>query len=751
MGNDRLKSYLLGISLSLSTAGAIIYACAGGDWDDTYLSSFAPEVYVDTSYMPLFYTSDLLFYDNYNRENYYSKISPLENESIKDWQGYLDNRLSFEQIDALMIDREDKKVSEKLYQAMKDGRTVTIDIGQIDIKDPKTRNFIEFLHLAQAVHPYSNDEVYPWYYEDKKPQKPSNPQLARPFEEKDFSIKNDSFLKNRYWFQVMKAYFYNKDYRNVISFFEKTQTDQPKNTLYYRAQSYTAGAYKRTGDIAMANYLFALVFDRLPQMRQSATFSFKGTDEHLFNASLDLAKTTEEKAAVWALLGYYNDEKRAIEEIYQLDPQSPHLDFLLTRLVNIQESSLNNTEMRTVSEYKQELQSALNPKAYTLVQKIADRNNTKQPYLWDLATGYLAMYAGEYRQADRYFDKVAKTAPDTKASKDQLRLLKLLNKLMSYNTINADIEQALYEDMEWLYFDKDQTAYPLRRNYAQNFAKAYISKLYAKESNIVMAELFHPEKAFYYEAENAEAMKAYLSGTHPTAWDRFIRRFYYAKIEDIHYYQGLRKVYNDDIDGGISLIRQSGDLQRNTFYGNPFNGKIRDCNDCDHAARQTVKYTMIDFLLKVKEMKEKIDRNEDVFNNSLLVGNAFYNTTYFGNGRAFYYNPIVDEYGNYLSAFNKQYLMNMEPARKYYQIALEAAENDEQRAKCVYLLAKCERNEFYRDQYYADNDFPFYWDNDLIAFKAWDGFKQLKTKYAHTQYYREVIRECGYFKKYASK
>lgn len=33
---------------------------------------------------------------------------------------------------------------------------------------------------------------------------------------------------------------------------------------------------------------------------------------------------------------------------------------------------------------------------------------------------------------------------------------------------------------------------------------------------------------------------------------------------------------------------------------------------------------------------------------------------------------------------------------------------------------------------------------------AWDGFKKLKGKYAHTQYYKDVIRECEYFEYYVN-
>jgi hypothetical protein len=60
------------------------------------------------------------------------------------------------------------------------------------------------------------------------------------------------------------------------------------------------------------------------------------------------------------------------------------------------------------------------------------------------------------------------------------------------------------------------------------------------------------------------------------------------------------------------------------------------------------------------------------------------------------------------------------------------------------MLAKCERNQWYNDEP-TDHD---YWKN---AFKAWNGFKTLKQQYANTQFYKEVIKECGYFRTYIGK
>jgi hypothetical protein len=83
---------------------------------------------------------------------------------------------------------------------------------------------------------------------------------------------------------------------------------------------------------------------------------------------------------------------------------------------------------------------------------------------------------------------------------------------------------------------------------------------------------------------------------------------------------------------------------------------------------------------------------------------------------------------------------------KYYNLALNAARTDEQRAKCQYLLAKCQRNEWYNRNMFLNKNYVEY-DYNGPDFTAWDGFKALK-QYPNTQYYSEVLKECGYFRTY---
>jgi len=190
-------------------------------------------------------------------------------------------------------------------------------------------------------------------------------------------------------------------------------------------------------------------------------------------------------------------------------------------------------------------------------------------------------------------------------------------------------------------------------------------------------------------------------------------------------------------------------IKDNELFGNPFNGNIQDCHDCDHIATQKTKFSKYRFLEVIQIMQNKIKAGEDLYNNYLLLGNAFYNITHHGNARFFYEGIIIGSGMSMPSIIDEYYrtaLTDMKHAKMYYQKAFEAATTNEQKAKCAYMLAKCERNEYYNNNF---NSWDGWSETQIPDFLAWDGFKKLKTQYSDTKYYKDVLKECDYFAKYA--
>ncbi len=534
----------------------------------------------------------------------------------------------------------------------------------------------------------------------------------------------------------MKANFYSANRGNVITFFEKTQSVVEHNTLYYRGLAYVAGAQYKAKNYTVSNYLYSVVFHGCPALRTMAAYNFHPQEQADFQAALAMTKTADEKAALWALFGYYADEVLAIKEIYTLNPRSKHLDYLLTRLVNKEERALNGESFHSADEYRKRLKEKSNKEALQLVSAIAREGKTNTPHLWNLAAGLLNIYAGNNALAAQLFDKAEKEGPKSTLATGQLRVLRLFNTLNSTTSITAALEGRLLADLDWLYNAKKEDD-ELRDFQIYSWSRQYISFLYKQQGNATYAELFNPDVTFYRKPANTEAMKAFLSKSARTPWEEMIKKSYNVTLGEIYEYQGIMSAYAGKLDEAIGFFQQ-GKVDGAELLGNPFNGKIKDCHDCDHAAVQKVKYTGIAFLQKMKEMQMHIDKNEDVYNNSLLLANAYYNMTYYGNARLFYDNRIITQYSNDRDDYFAPQLLNCATADRYYKVAFAAATTDEQRAKCVYMMAKCERNHKFKGDPEHES-------------LAWEGFVQLKTKYAHTRYYKEVLKECGYFSIYLNQ
>ncbi|OAZ03658.1 hypothetical protein [Flavobacterium succinicans] len=770
MKNQFLSKLLLFFSAVLLMVYGIIYACSDGDYNNfSFDSNFTPETFVDASYEPLFLSGDV-FYSIGFEVNYNTRF----NESIRtDWETYLKGKADSAAVGYFLLDSSAVAVQDiyAFYKTKKSTKNVVQWESKLKLKDSKIKSFIDFLYLAKQIETVSVNTDY-WSY-DPVPVKTFKGIQTVIAIENNYKNTKDAFLKNRYWFQTLKAYFYSDYRKEAFDFFQKTEATVPKNVLYYRALSYLAGFYYKEKEYAKSNYLYAVVFDKCPEMRVVSAYNFHPQDEKDWNASLAMAKDNKEKAALWAIQGYYKDEVRAIEKIFELDPKSTHLDYLLTRLINKTEQNMNHSfskteqnndiKRQTVTENKLDNKKKIEAKVLGLVTKIATAGTTAQPYLWDMALGYLYTLREDFAKAEVIYAKVEKKMPPKKLANDQLRLLRFVNNLSKIEKLTAQNEKTIIKDLNWLYRElpKEKGMPEFRYQNASNWSKKYLAALYRTSGNRVMAELFDGTDNQYYwgygnnfydATADLQAMKAFLTKTNKTDLEQVAQSVYDVKLADINNFQAVKATYKNDIPAAIEFMKQSDSLQNMIFYGNPFNGGIKDCHDCDHVAYQKKKYSQLDFLTTIKTMQDKIAAKEEVYTNSLLLGNAFYNITHFGNARVFYESKISG-YGSSPYSFRepiKKMITDCSLAKMYYQKAFEAANNKEQKAKCIYMIAKCERNEYYNKKYSAIANV---WEipEEKVNFVAFDGFVKLKTNYSDTKYYQEVIEECGYFKTYVNQ
>lgn len=753
------KTWLITFSIVAAAIG-IVLACSYEGDIVAYTSNFTPEASVDKEFAPFFYVPYVTFYGiSYDIQH----TSRFNDDVVNDWYGFLSGKMKKKDIDLLLLSNDTENDLEDLHNYIEEKITspaVNKWSSLVDLNDQRVKAFIEFTYIARQIDelavPVKDD--YNWNYVSARTGGSGVPEPLLDELAKKYEKASDPYLKNRYWFQNLKALFYANKSNEFEDFFERTKAQEPKNTLYYRGLGYLAAFKHEKGNYKQSNILYAEIFDKEPALRTVATNSFYLESEEEWSGNLQMAATKDEKVALWVLLGYFKDEERAIQEIYKLDPKSKYLDLLLTRLINEKETQSKSTLFQT----DQGSGTLVDAQLSKMITRIDSENKTSNPYLWHLATGYINTWEGKYKPAKKSFDQAEKVLPKGKPlAADQLRLLRLLNDLNAIKTIKGNNVEELINELTWLYNIKDNAPENLRYQCAVRQSKEYLAAMYTENNNNFYAELLKHEDGFYTQTTNLDMMIEFLLKNNKSPFEKLLYSLYPIPVKDLYHYKAVVATFEDNLDDAINYMEKSEDIGKTELYGNPFNGFIKDCHDCDHARRQSVKYTSLSLLVKMKEMKQLVAQNVDAYNNNLLLGNAYYNLTFYGNARLFSVDALTGEtipgLPDNIACFAQNMLLNCAMAKKYYQKASTAAEDDEQRAKAAYMISKCERNEYYNKHYTFSNcnesaGYNFYperWDAESMS-TAWGGFKELKEKYALTQYYKDVISECEDFVDYVN-
>lgn len=760
----QLRKWAIGISLSVASAGGIVYACSDF-WEesDAYYYHALPSSFMDSTFRPFFYNFSDFYHAKYSDNGLNDNIDRFAESVVSEWYEYTGGKIPKDVIHDVLNSSDSAENVAPLFKAFNDGKTT---YKTIPLQDKRVANFLLFFERANALNAFSTDEIYDWYEAENQEKKQVSANMVKNFLQYYTAASDkDVFLKNRYWFQVTKAYFYAKDYQKLIAFYKDTEKSMPKNTLYYRALSYVAGAHKKLKQTDRANYLFAQVFDRCEALRTVALYNFSPENNADLNASLKLAQNKDEQIAIWAVGGYRGLTTKAIHEIYQLKPNAKYLEMLVASDIDALQRKMANTSFASIKAYQQHRNEHMNTKLYQFVTQTAKAENTSNKGLWYLYASLYALYANDLADANQYIAS-AKLHYKDEAALKQLKILSHMTTVHGITTI-AGNEQQLVKILEWL--DKEYENYNKQNYWDENtfesvksvdidgnvfshpmrFVKQYVAKLYQEEKQVVLEELFEPTDGFYKNDKALEAMKTYLKAGPKNVLEAYAIKHYKFNLDDIFYYQGMMALYNNDITKAKTYFAQTKLAKESAFPLNPFNSGIVDCYDCDIEKVKKPSISVMAMVDKMHEMQQKINNNEDVYTNALLLGNAFYNISNYGTGRYFYYqSKILDEYGTYVSDGNKGLLKNSLLPHQYYKLAQKNAILDEQKAKIAYMIAKTERNMYYFNEY--DVEGWGYNSKNLPDFKAWNGFKELK-QYSNTKFYQQALSDCGYFNQYINK
>lgn len=216
----------------------------------------------------------------------------------------------------------------------------------------------------------------------------------------------------------------------------------------------------------------------------------------------------------------------------------------------------------------------------------------------------------------------------------------------------------------------------------------------------------------------------------------------------------------------------------------PFRGYVQHVKEYYPDRKKIDRSKALTKLDYAKRMAELIKLSQSGIGNSskhyMEIGNALYNTSYYGacwQARCYYrpsylwtegelddtdsQNPFgVYDYENadtlsYMQVIRLHDVVHRHSsgAADMFRKAMAGLATDEERAESVFMLAKCEQVEFYTSEdynnYYSPKEEESGKAQSIFA-KYKTNFEFLRTKYAHTEFYKYARENCSYFNNYCN-
>lgn len=731
-------------------AAGIALACAWMDMDDYPASYFAPETIHSASAYPFFLSYHFTYYKSDGESFTYvnDNVKNFNQINIEEWNTFLGKIVFRDDIYNILYSSRLGEIDTLIFSIKKPGFPLSNNLKNNSVLKADKRKALDFLYytgFAKRCEPYVTYVPDIWSYDDKKPNDPRADKASIEKLEaggiKQVGNASSTFVRQRYMFQVMRLYFMEGNYTQCVNYYNNNQKsfDSLQNSMKYRAMGYAAGAYNKQKQYGSANFIYAQLFAQYQPMKTTAFLSFHPQEEKDWNQTIAMAKTDDEKLAVWQTFGICWDPFRACKELYTLNPKTDALDLMLVRLINtVEQNSLPANMEGTVASGLAKGNAA---DIAGFVKSVADKGNTNKPYEWDLAAGYIG-WLSNVKDYNSYLDKAAKEASADNLVQEQIRLIHLLDKIGQGKAGDKKFENSVADDLNWLSKGKHDSAF--RRDYAYNSTLKQLSDKYKKSGSNFLASCFKGELDTADKTNNKflNDFVAYMSKAN-SPFEKFALSVFKYTKNDIIALQAVNLMYQYDFKGALAKYKEGDSAGRDSLYGNPFNIRINDCHDCDAAKYGKNRQTKLWFVQKMVDMQDKVNTDPNDAQDLFLLANGFYNMSYFGNNRVLY-----DTKATYMGEAGFDWgsnerstatYMSCAKAEEYYNKALAASTDPEFKAKCCFMAAKCEQNAFFCNK-------PKNYKGD---FKAGKYFATLKSTYSNTKYYKEILNECGYFKEFA--
>lgn len=756
-------------------------ACGPDDPSYHFFNLFVPEWLLPEEYSPAFYTTNPYFNNIWGEHDY-------SNDNLAEWQAFFKNEVNQ---DALL--RVLKGQYTETYGDMpREGLIKNHLFRESKLPPAQVEAAKRYLLLALDIEKLADPYRDIWAYEpDTLDAEQAGALISRI--EAALQAEKFPFLKERYAFQLVKSLRYaNQPGKAVEAYQAYFGKGDSKSIIRYWALDHVAGIELQQGKAGQAYHHFLTIFRQCRSRRHSAYYSFNITSEADWQATYALCQSPEEKALMHFLRG---SKEQALglhdmEQAFGLLGNHEWLRTLMAREINkLESANFDYYSDKPVEQLFSNLEAngslLLNQEQAGYAGQLLRFANTlyynhRSDPFWALAKAYLEFLTGQFNTANLTLNQSGELKPPFDKVKREIALAILIFKKESFT---AEEENRIADEIIAIFGDDEAQFFTERNN--EEFILDLLAYRARQRGNLLLAGFFARETIWLLKENPA----------HPSvdALLEFIRRPRHSSLELLalkHFMGNSQKwqAFNMNLAAELKafefqaleikatlLMRDPGKLAEAlalfeslppeydfAVEGNPFNMSINDCIHPEYCNLNTsTAYTRNSFVRKLAEVKAIAEQTNSA-TDYYLLGNAYYNMSYFG--------PSWRLMNFYRSGSQYNGFYDCSPALAFYQKAIQYAPDRESAARACFMAAKAEQNLFfkliheknsYADDYWwgkyeiyawgsqQDEYIKFQQDISNSGYRRY--FEKLKQEYRDTKFYQKAIRECRYFEYYTTR
>lgn len=667
--------------------------------------------------------------------------------NVDAWQAYFGIKNS-EAVQELIFNSEPEELI-GLVQSIKTNGTIPSrwqnnELAKKLAQKPKAP-VLDYLVFSKKCEPHFTQGAYWW--EDVPPA--DTMAMQQLLQEGKALLKKtkDKELKMRYQYQLLRLQFYMHHYEEVAATYKKEfENKKWNNKLTYQAMNYDFGAHWRmaNGQDSIPPAQKATLILKLYRVFQSCEDCaiLHYTDLHYFDAAdyMEAAAVIEnpqDKIDLWMLASFRSVPTHvALDKVLAADPNAPEVQVLLSRMLQsaqgkrFQKSESTTADYFAVEEWNQ---SQFVLKKASINTKITDR----APFAFMLA--YFDYMNGKYFKARTELENAAILNGDNTGSMARnIRVLRSLLDLEKWTAANLEKSHQLPAQLNEVMSinNPELTEYTFRR----------LEELAARNEKLEKETLLFASMYRSIQSNLNLSRIIILENSRDNIRQSGIERWIWQRNQlvpsTLHRWKGDAYLNMLKFEEAAVEYRKAGSSE--SLMTDPFVIRVVDCHDCDHKKYKGT-YTRLSFSEKMIDLKKATAKGNA--NAAMEYANALYNLTDYGNSRDILNHNLATD-----NPEGPDTYYDMKPALAAYGRALQLYTDKENKARVLWMLAKCEQNDYYNQPDVGHSEYSYYNEPEVCVPKKNQEYRKnfaaLRKNYAQTAFYKEAIKECSYFQHY---